>query len=166
MIQKVRFRDLRAFREASFSLRPLTVIVGPNGSGKTTLLHGLFYAALTLGLLTVLHQESQPTLILWDDMERGLHPEAMLIEQVRRIQEHDPELQIVATTHSPYLLDCLDREEVLVTALRPDGSAVVKPLTEHPDIDQWRDLMAPGEFWSTVGESWVAEDPVPYEYEA
>lgn len=114
---------------------------------------------LTLGLLTLLASPESPQLVLIDDLERGLHPKALgdLILQLRRLQEQDPELQIVATSHSPYLLDYLQADEILLTSLREDGYAAVKPLTDHPEYERWKDVMAPGEFWSTVGERWVTE---------
>jgi predicted ATPase len=112
---------------------------------------------LTLGLLTVLSTPDPPGLVLIDDLERGLHPRALgeLIQLLRKIQQQDPELQIVATSHSPYLLDHLRAEEILLTALDDEGYAVVRSLAEHPEYERWKDVMAPGEFWSTVGESWV-----------
>ncbi len=114
---------------------------------------------LTLGLLTVLSAPHPPHLVLIDDLERGLHPRALgdLVQQIRRLQEQDPELQIVAASHSPYLLDYLQADEILLTSLGDDGYAAVKPLTAHPEYDRWKDVMAPGEFWSTVGERWVTE---------
>jgi len=49
---------------------------------------------------------------------------------------------------------------ILLTSLDDEGYAVVKPLTDHPEYERWKDLMAPGEFWSTVGEKWVTESSV------
>jgi predicted ATPase len=114
---------------------------------------------LTLGLLTLINAPEPPNVLLIDDIERGLHPRAMgeLIGQLRKLQEQNPDLQIVATTHSPLLVDYLKPEEVLLTALNDDGSATVAPLTEHPDFERWKDVMEPGEFWSTVGEKWITE---------
>ena len=114
---------------------------------------------LTLGLLTVLAVPFHTGTILIDDLERGLHPKALgeLVRQLRRVQEQYPELQVVATSHSPYLLDHFKAEEILLTSLDEEGYAVVKPLTDHPEYERWKDLMAPGEFWSTVGESWITE---------
>ncbi len=114
---------------------------------------------LTLGLLTVLAAPEPPQLVLIDELERGLHPKALgdLVQQLRRLQEQDPNLQIVATSHSPYLLDHFRAEEILLTSLDREGYAVIKPLTDHPEYERWKDLMAPGEFWSTVGESWLTE---------
>ncbi|MEA2693042.1 MAG: hypothetical protein QOJ16_2429 [Acidobacteriota bacterium] len=114
---------------------------------------------LTLGLLTILAAPEPPQLVLIDELERGLHPKALadLVQQLRRLQEQNPELQIVATSHSPYLLDHFKAEEILLTSLDAEGYAAVKPLTDHPEYERWKDLMAPGEFWSTVGESWITE---------
>jgi predicted ATPase len=114
---------------------------------------------LTLALLTLLMVPNPPQLVLIDDLERGLHPGALgnLVKQFRAIQQQSPELQIVATSHSPYLLDYLNADEILLTSLGEDGYAAVKPLTDHPEYDRWKDVMAPGEFWSTVGERWITE---------
>ena len=120
--------------------------------------HGTLMA---LGVLTVLATPNPPKLLLIDDLESGLHPKALgdLVQQLRKVQEQDPELQIVATSHSPYLLDYLQADEILLTSLDEDGYAVVKSLTEHPEYERWKDLMAPGEFWSTVGEDWITKTP-------
>lgn len=116
---------------------------------------------MALGILSVLVAPDPPKLLLIDDLESGLHPKALgdLVQQLRKVQEQHPELQIVATSHSPYLLDYLQAEEILLTSLDEDGYAVVKPLTDHPEYERWKDLMAPGEFWSTVGEDWVTKTP-------
>jgi len=45
-----------------------------------------------------------------------------------------PELQIIATTHSPYLLDQLRPEEVRLLALDEAGRSVCGSLTAHPAI--------------------------------
>jgi ABC-type branched-subunit amino acid transport system ATPase component len=112
---------------------------------------------MALGLLTVLMGPTKPQLILLDDIELGLHPTAQgkLIEVLRKIQERDPELQIIATSHSPFILNYLDPKEVRMTFLAENGFARCEKLTAHPEFEQWKDLMSPGEFWSTVGESWL-----------
>ena len=114
---------------------------------------------LTLGLLTFLLGPHRPRLLLIDDIERGLHPKACgdLIRQLRLLLEEFPDLQIVATSHSPYLLDHLKPEEIRLTSLLDDGTALVAELTDHPEFKRWKDLMSPGEFWSTVGEDWVVQ---------
>lgn len=134
----------------------LVDFIGTKGISASQVSEGTL---LTLGLMLVLNGLNPPNLLLIDDVERGLHPRALgdLILQLRRLQAERPELQIVASSHSPLLLDYLKPEEVLLTALNLDGSASVAPLTAHPDFERWRDVMEPGEFWSTVGEKWIIE---------
>ncbi len=112
---------------------------------------------MALALLTVLMGPTQPRLVLLDDIELSLHPAAQgkLIEVLRAIQKRDPELQIVATSHSPFILNYLDPKEVRMTFLAENGFARCEKLTAHPEFEKWKDLMSPGEFWSTVGESWL-----------
>lgn len=116
---------------------------------------------MALGLLTVLMGPQKPRLVLIDDIELSLHPTAQgkLIEILRAIQKKDPELQIVATSHSPFVLNYLKPEEVRMTFQAENGFARCEKLTAHPDFEKWKDLMSPGEFWSTVGESWMEKVP-------
>jgi predicted ATPase len=114
---------------------------------------------LVLGLLTVLMGPERPRLVLLDDMDRALHPKAQedLVGLLRKVLEQNPDMQIVATSHSPYLLDHLQPEEVRLTTLKDDGSVAIGRLDRHPDFEKWKEEMTPGEFWSMVGERWVAE---------
>jgi predicted ATPase len=114
---------------------------------------------MTLALLALLAGPNPPGLVLIENLERGLHPKALqdLVSQIRSLQKQDPSLQVVATSHSPYLLDYLEADEVLLTSLDEDGYASVRALSDHPEYDRWKGVMAPGEFWSTVGEAWVVQ---------
>ncbi len=114
---------------------------------------------LTLGLLTILEAETCPQLVLIDELERGLHPRALgtLVSQIREVMTHNPNLQVVGTTHSPYLADHFQPDEIILTTLDDDGYAVVGKLNEHPDFEKWKDEMKPGEFWSSVGEDWLKD---------
>lgn len=112
---------------------------------------------MALGLLAVVMGDKQPRLVLLDDIELGLHPAAQgkLVEVLRKLQQRDPGLQIIATSHSPFILNYLDPKEVRMTFLAENGFARCEKLTAHPEFERWKDLMSPGEFWSTVGESWL-----------
>lgn len=114
----------------------------------------------TLGLLTALNQvEGSHALLLVDDIDQGLHPLAQkeLVGLLQGILENNPDLQIIATTHSPYLLACMQPQEVLCMHLGEDGLSRMAPLTDHPDFERWKDEMNPGEFWSLFGDEWVAK---------
>ena len=118
---------------------------------------------LVIGLLTALLTEPRPRLLLLDDIDKALHPRAQreLVAQLRRVLALDPGLQIIATSHSPYLLDHFDPQDVLVTALRTDGSTACAPLTAHPEFNRWKNTTEAGELWSFLGDDWVAEQPSP-----
>jgi predicted ATPase len=114
---------------------------------------------LVLGLLTALHTAEARTVILLDDLDRGLHPKAQkeVICFLRKLLETKSDLQLLATTHSPYMLDSMEASEVRMTFLREDGTTVCGALAEHPEFERWKDEMTPGEMWSLFGEKWIAE---------
>nr|WP_301340960.1 ATP-binding protein [Corallococcus carmarthensis] len=122
---------------------------------------------MVLGLLTVLMAPQKPRLLLLDDIELSLHPVAQgtLIGVLRAIQKNDPELQIVATSHSPFILNYLEAKEIRMTFLAENGFARCEKLTAHPEFEKWKDLMSPGEFWSTVGENWIGKVPASAPHE-
>ena len=117
---------------------------------------GTLYA---LGLIVKILDPQRPRVLLIDDMEHGFHPKAQLrlVELLRRLLDEIPDLQIIATTHSPFILDRLKWNEVRVTGLREDGSVAIARIEDHPQIDRWKDDMTPGEFWATFYENWVTE---------
>lgn len=112
---------------------------------------------LALGLLTKLREPERPQLVLLDDIDRGLHlgAQVKLVQVLRKLMELDRELQIVCTTHSPYLLDLFDPSEVRVLALDADRRTHARPLTEHPDFAKWKFGTQTGELWAALGEEWV-----------
>jgi hypothetical protein len=114
---------------------------------------------LTLGLLTAVHANNT-SVIMFDDIDRGLHPRAQaeLIACLRSILAERPELQIICTTHSPFLLNHFRAEEVRVMGLDANRHAHVRTLSEHPDWEQWKETMQVGEFWSVVGDDWAGRD--------
>jgi len=108
-----------------------------------------------IGLLVALRQ--RPRLLLLDDVGRGIHVEgqAELVRLLRSKLESDPELQIVCTTNSPYLLDLVDSTEVRVMALDAERRTHVRPLTEHPEFGTWKFGTYTGQLWATLGDDWV-----------
>lgn len=131
---------------------------GAKGVNASSVSDGTLFV---LGLLTVILYPERPQLLLLDDLDHRLHPKAQmnLVDLLRRILDQFPDLQIVATSHSPYILDRLEPNEVRVTGLRDDGQAVVARLEDAPDFERWRDAMTPGEFWSHMGDDWVKTVP-------
>lgn len=113
-----------------------------------------------LALLTAALGHDAPNLILLDDIERGVHPRAMveLVRLLQRTLEEVPDLQIVATTHSPDLLDQLEPAQIRLLSLGDDGLTRCVAMNEHADFDAWRDVMSPGEMWSVMDPAGTDQD--------
>lgn len=115
---------------------------------------------LVLSLLTVLHGPHRPNLILLDDFDHALHPRAQmelirLLKQLLTLPELS-QVQIVATTHSPYILDELTPADIHAFALREDGSVASKRLSDHPDAAKTSGTLSAGQLWSLDSEkSWI-----------
>jgi predicted ATPase len=144
-----------------------TIVFDFRGAPTVSASHASNGTLYALGLLTSILGPVKPRIVLLDDLDNGLHPKAqlVLIEVLRKLLDQFPDLQIIATSHSPFILDRLEWNEVRVTALNEDGSAMCKPLTDHPDFERWKESMSPGEFWSTFYEDWLTKtrepQPVP-----
>ena len=112
---------------------------------------------LALGLLTVLMNPNQPNLVLLDDVEQGLHPKAQrdLIAVFKEILQDNPNLQIIFSTHSPYIVDELTPSQVHVLSNANSGFTHSKRLDEHPDVEWAKQTLTTGEFWDAEGEDWV-----------
>lgn len=88
---------------------------------------------LVLATLTIIHQEEPPPVILLEDIDRGMHPR--IFEQVvplmRDIAEkHD--INIIATTHNPYLVDCFqDDKEAVIIVEKKDGASTLSTLASR-----------------------------------
>lgn len=117
---------------------------------------------LTLGLLTVLMNPNQPNLVLLDDVEQGLHPQAQreLMTVFKEIIAENPNLQIIFSTHSPYIIDALVPSQVHILNNSKSGFTIAKRLDEHPDVEWAKETLTTGEFWDAEGEDWVTEGEV------
>ena len=111
---------------------------------------------LALGLLTVLMNPNPPNLVLLDDVEQGLHPQAQreLMSVFKEIIAANPNLQIIFSTHSPYIVDELTPSQVHVLTNNNSGLTHCKRLDEHPDVEWAKQTLTTGEFWDAEGEDW------------
>lgn len=112
---------------------------------------------LALGLLAVLMNPTPPRLVLLDDIEQGLHPQAQreLMSVFKEIIKANPDLQIICSTHSPYIVDELTPSQVHVLSNDNSGFSHCKRLDEHPDVEWAKQTLTTGEFWDAEGENWV-----------
>lgn len=109
-----------------------------------------------LALSTLIHTAGKSSLILLDDIEQGLHPSAQrqLVKQIKRLQElHD--CQIVLTTHSPYVIDELEADQVWLLSHSKEESVTARKLSDHPRAAEALKVLTTGEFWTSEGENWL-----------
>lgn len=87
---------------------------------------------LVLTILTIIYQENPPTLIGLEEIDRGLHPRLFqqIIELLSRISE-EKQIQIIATTHNPYLVDEFKNyEDAVVIVEKVNGETTFTTLAE------------------------------------
>jgi len=66
-----------------------------------------------------------------------------------RITVRGPDaIQVIATTHSPFILDAVAPDAVQVFALRDDGTAAVRSLAEHPEAARYTGALSTGQLWT------------------
>lgn len=114
---------------------------------------------IALAILTALNARSQPAVFLLDDLGSQLHPTAQgdLVRLLEDVLRQNPSLQIVASTHSPYVLDATSPANVRVFARGADGAAHVRRLDQHPDAGR-AEALTTGQLWTLDPESWVLQD--------
>jgi predicted ATPase len=113
----------------------------------------LRFIALTTLLLQPL--ELRPSVILIDEPELGLHPEAIgLLASLIKLTSVDT--QIIVATQSPTLLDHFEPEDVLV-AERVNGGTVFHRL-DSEKLQVWLEDYSLGQLW---GKNEIGGNPLP-----
>ncbi len=100
-----------------------------------------------LALLACLRHPSPPSLLVVEEVENGLDPRTlnMLVEEIRAAITLG-KTQVILTTHSPYLLDLLALEHIVVVE-RIDGAPVfTRPNTD--ELSKWAKSFSPGQLYT------------------
>jgi predicted ATPase len=121
-------------------------------------------ALVALALLTILHSPNRPKLLLLDQLAQDLHPlgQVELVRMIKDILGSFNDVQIVATTHAPRVLDELNPSQVQAFALREDGTVATKSLAQHPRATKMKSAVTAGQLWSLDPErDWVLAGTTP-----
>jgi predicted ATPase len=89
---------------------------------------------LALMLITILYQECRPSLVCIEDIDRGLHPRLFqgIVELCFDLSQGENAVQIIATTHNPYLVDEFkDHEEAVIIVEKENGQTKFTTLAER-----------------------------------
>jgi predicted ATPase len=112
---------------------------------------------LALAYLTVAYLPNPPKVVAFEEPERGIHPRLLqnIQEAMYRLaypenygEKREP-IQVIATTHSPYLLDLYkDNPEEIVIAEKDENGVHFKNLAKMENIEK---ILHGGE---SLGEVW------------
>lgn len=119
-------------------------------------------ALLFLGFLSLLYHPNPPSMLLVEEPETGVHPGRLrnivrLLKTLSVPADDRPAVQILVTTHSPYLLDEMSPEEVLVFRRDDSGAADAIRMDSIPDIDERLSDYKLGELWTAYEEDCLYE---------
>jgi predicted ATPase len=115
-------------------------------------------ALYTLAILTLSFSPRPPPVLCLEEADRGVHPR--LLREIRdafyrlsypaSFGESRAPVQIVATTHSPFLLDQFrDHPEEIIIAHKQGRSATFERLSDRPDV---KEILAEG----SLGDIWYS----------
>lgn len=96
--------------------------------------------------------EPRTSVLLLDEIENGLHPQ-LLGHFTEMLQALAPEMQVIATTHSPIAVNFVRKDEGVVIIDRgPGGTPRCTPLSKAKGYERLRAHFDPGELWYNLGE--------------
>ena len=111
-------------------------------------------AMLLLAFLTIIHDENAPKILLIEEPENGIHPKQLeyMVHMFYSLTKRSTPIQIILTTHSPYILDFVDKKDIRVFTRDESGDAIVSPFESLKGIS---DMLSSG---YTQGEAWYNSD--------
>lgn len=101
-----------------------------------------------LAILAVLRDPSPPPLLLVEEIENGLDPRTLnlVVDEMRNAVESG-HTQIIATTHSPYLLDLLSLDHLILTQ-RIKGEPRFSRPSDNSNLREWSSRFTPGKLYT------------------
>lgn len=101
-----------------------------------------------LAILAIFTQTNKPGVLFIDEIENGLDPRTvgLLVSEIESVF-HSKEMQVIVTTHSPYFLDMIRLESVIVTEKTTGGSTYHIPADDEA-LEIWKEKFSPGKLYS------------------
>ncbi|WP_329443375.1 AAA family ATPase [Streptomyces canus] len=101
-----------------------------------------------LGLLALLYDPAPPALTCIEEIDHGLHPQALNLI-VDRLREASALTQFIVATHSPALTDRLEPEEIVICERDDEGASLIPAISTRDVraiVEESGDLPL-GELW-------------------
>ncbi|EHR52252.1 putative ATPase [Saccharomonospora marina XMU15] len=141
--------DTIDFEYPSGPAREVVVVLRERGLRRPTQLADASYGTIRLlGLLALLYDPAPPALTCVEEIDHGLHPQALEL-LVQRLREASARTQFLIATHSPAMADRLEPHELVVCERRDDGSSVIPAISSQKvtDIVEASEGLPLGELW-------------------
>lgn len=118
---------------------------------------------LVLAYLTLSYLPHPPRVLLIEEPENGIHPKRLqeILQILRKLIAEQGHMQIILTTHSPYVVDQFRPDEVSLCHKGEDGSVVVHQLSKSQTVKEQIDVFTLGEIWTAEGDKALAETSLP-----
>ena len=94
-------------------------------------------------IFTLLAIQPRPSLIAIEEIENGLDPWTLQFVFQALRQASDQGIQIIVTTHSPFLLDHVRPDEI-IHVTRDKGDTCYTPIEQYKEVTRYKDMVAPG----------------------
>jgi predicted ATPase len=131
--------------------RQVVLALQERGLRGTTQLADASYGTIRLlGLLALLYDPEPSALTCVEEIDHGLHPQALEL-LVERLREASVRSQFIVATHSPALVDRLRTPEIVVCERLDDGSSAIPALS----LDQLERVVESSEGLS-LGDLWFS----------
>lgn len=119
------------FEFPSGAAREVITVLHERGLRRPTQLADASYGTIRLlGLLALLYDPDPPALTCIEEIDHGLHPQALelLVERLRDASERS---QFLIATHSPAFANRLAPDELIICERRDDGSSSIPAITTN-----------------------------------
>ncbi len=105
-----------------------------------------------LALLAVLRHPQPPPLVVIEEIENGLDPRSihLLVEEIRTAVLSGT-TQVVLTTHSPYLMDLLKLDQIVLVVRDDKGHPRFHRPQDSESLQRWSQEFSPGRLY-TMGK--------------
>jgi predicted ATPase len=103
-------------------------------------------------IFALLVHKPAPSLVCIEEVENGLDPWAVhtLLRYLRDASERG--VQILVTTHSPWVLDEVKLEDVILVR-RKDGNSVYEPFAKVPAVMAFAETIPPGTRYTNLEDT-------------
>ncbi len=113
---------------------------------------------LVLAYLAILYSPRPPRMLLIEEPENGIHPKRLqdVLTILKELVAEQSHTQVVLTTHSPYVVDLFQPEQVSLCTRAQDGSVRVRRLSESSIVERQQAVFSLGEIWASEGDDVLA----------